>query len=429
MMKILESIRCGFRDLREQPVSSFLAICGMSFGIAVTMIILSVSKCAGEVAKMYVSAHGGGNYLSVSVDYTDGRISPDQPAVPAEMYYAFANEKHTHVYGIDYHSKAELSVNCRGDFKSEHFSLIGCAPAAEHLDRLTILCGRFLTNTDCDAEIPAIVLPQTLAVRLFGSPEAALTQTLEFYDKDGVLFSAAVTGVYQWIDAGDPEAVKNIYAPYTAVNKCWGLKPDGEIPEFRVAYQMGALNESSAMREVLEYFNPRLAQDHLGLHITAPDSIGEDMQKRIRALTAALLLIAGLTYFVSCMGMVNVLLVSVRRKTMEIGVRKAIGANNRLIRLQFFTESMLISTMGCVLGIGLGFFLQKLLLTNLPALLKSVMGAEYQYLIEHMQFSIVPSLAAVMFLIAVTLLCGWLSGMYPAEQAMKLSVADALRFE
>ena len=50
-------------------------------------------------------------------------------------------------------------------------------------------------------------------------------------------------------------------------------------------------------------------------------------------------------------------------------------------------------------------------------------------MILHTELSLTPSLIAVVFLIAVTLLCGWFSGLYPAEQAMRMTVADALRFE
>lgn len=429
MIRILESVRCGIRDLKEQPVSSLLAVCGMAFGIAVTLIILCVSKCAAQVITTYMTANGDGTYLSVSASYTDNRLSETPASVPAELFYDFANASHPHVYGIDYQSSSMPEVFCRGDLAQECFLLRGCAPAAEHIYRLTLVCGRFLTDADCKNTISAVVLPQPLAVRMFGSAQAALGETVSLYDADGILFPAAVAGVYKWISTGDPESIQTIYAPYSAVNTCWNLAEPLRLTEFRAAYQTGTLNEGSAMHELLQFFNPKLAQDHLCIHIYAPDPLGANMQKRIRALTAALLCVAGLTYFVSCMGMVNVLLVSVRRKTMEIGVRKALGADRRLIRLQFFTESMCISAAGCILGTVFGLLIQHILSGRLSALLTAVIGEEYEYMILHTEFSLTPSLTAVIFLIAVTLLCGWFSGLYPAEQAMHMTVADALRFE
>lgn len=429
MIRELESVRCGFRDLQEQPVSSFLVICGMAFGIAVTLLILSISKCAEQVIIMYMTANGDGNYLSVNVTYTDDRISAEPPSIPAELYYAFADTDYQYLYGIDYQSGIQPEVYCVGDDAKELYALKGCAPAAAHLDRLTLVCGRFLTDADCKHEIMTVVLPQTLAVKMFGNEQDALGGDLHFYDANGILFPAVVSGVYKWIDTGEPDSVKTIYAPYSAVDTCWNVTQPERITGFHAAYQSGVLNESAATQEILSFFNPQLAQEHLQVRITAPEPLGEDMQKRIYALTAALLCVAGLTYFVSCMGMVNVLLVSVRRKTMEIGVRKAIGADSRLIRLQFFTESMCIRSVGCVLGVGFGMLIQHILAGKLPALLTEIMGEEYQYLIMHTEFSLTPSLFAILFFIVVTLLCGWFSGLHPAEQAMHMTVADALRFE
>jgi len=128
-----------------------------------------------------------------------------------------------------------------------------------------------------------------------------------------------------------------------------------------------------------------------------------------RTLTALLAAIAGVSLLVGGIGIMNIMLVSVTERTREIGIRMAVGGRKRDILLQFLTESVILSLMGGIIGIGLAYFACQLLtMAGLPT-------------------SINPLIVTVSALFAA--LVGVIFGYYPALKAARLYPIDALRYE
>jgi len=120
--------------------------------------------------------------------------------------------------------------------------------------------------------------------------------------------------------------------------------------------------------------------------------------------------VAAISLVVGGIGIMNIMLVSVTERTREIGIRKAIGAKSRDILFQFLVESLLVSFVGGVLGMLLGFFIGLLIrsVSPLPATI---------------------SLWAVFLGVGFTSTVGIFFGIYPAYKAAKLSPIEALRYE
>ena len=132
-------------------------------------------------------------------------------------------------------------------------------------------------------------------------------------------------------------------------------------------------------------------------------------------MTLLVLLIAGISLVVGGVGIMNIMYLSVIERTREIGLRKAVGASNGIIRTQFLIEAILITVMGGIIGVLLGAVIVTIL-----GFVSALMGYNFQMSI---------SLDSVLAGIGSALVFGVLFGLYPARKASLLSPVDALRFE
>jgi putative ABC transport system permease protein len=144
--------------------------------------------------------------------------------------------------------------------------------------------------------------------------------------------------------------------------------------------------------------------------ISRSDNIAEQLLENLSFLNIVAGIIAFITLLGASIGLMNIMLVSVSERTREIGLRKALGANNKTIKNQFLVESVVITEMGGLVGIALGIALGNLvsIFTKGPF--------------------VVPWLWMVLALI-ISLAVGLLSGLYPAIKASKLDPIESLRFE
>ena len=177
---------------------------------------------------------------------------------------------------------------------------------------------------------------------------------------------------------------------------------------------MSAVSEESldpAEEVVTEMLMNRFDQDEDAFTVINQSTIMEAMESVNSILSLLLGGIAGISLLVGGIGIMNIMLVSVTERTREIGIRKDIGAGRGVIMLQFLIEALMISLMGCAIGILFSWITLQVI---------SVIGG------DSMTFSLSPGV--VWIAVAFSVIIGVVFGIYPANKGAKKKPIDALRY-
>ncbi|MGN0996788.1 MAG: ABC transporter permease, partial [Candidatus Ventricola sp.] len=164
-----------------------------------------------------------------------------------------------------------------------------------------------------------------------------------------------------------------------------------------------------AAQTVVESFLYKKYQNESSYSVMNQTQMLETANETASTLSLMLGGIAGISLLVGGIGIMNIMLVSVTERTREIGIRKAIGAKRGNILFQFLIESMVLSGMGGLLGLLLGY--------GLMHLLERFMG-----------MTLVPSLGVAQLAIGFSMAVGVVFGLYPANKASRLKPIDALHY-
>ncbi len=280
-------------------------------------------------------------------------------------------------------------------------TIVGCLPEYQSISNLEMLTGDFITQDDQDNKSKVAVVGSKLAKTLFGSSYAAYGSDMTIEGKSytvvGVL--AEMGTVSSGISPDD-----SIYLPYSTANKY--VLGSSATPTI-TAIASDVKQVSTAMDNIQAV----LTENYPSGKFTLTDAGSEMEAATTSANTLSMLLIAVaiIVFIVGGIGIMNVLFVSVKERTQEIGILKALGCSKREILLEFLAEANLIGTFGGIVGVAAGFAL-------VPAVRLTGMTVE-------------PLAIGGVLALIFAVVTGTVFGFYPAYKAAQLTPIEALSQE
>jgi putative ABC transport system permease protein len=390
-------------SFRASKARFLLTMLGMVIGSASIILVVTVGMTGRDYAIATISSLGPNK---IEMQYTGGSIiGPDNTSTPDYMTWEDMMAVVNTIPGITAYSPM-LEVHSQvsiGGGVTKDAMLLGVSPQYKEVRGLVVLAGRFLDDEDAAGHAKVVVLNKPLAIELFGTVQSAIGQNISI---KGLPLS--VIGVFQ--ESIDTYGISEIsdetmLIPYEVARYFTGTDSVKEI-FFKMA--TSGMVETSAV-QITDLIKKRHRPNSV-YHAETLTGVIDDAKKISTILTWVLVLAAAITLIVAGVGIMNSMLANVQARIREIGIRKALGATRREIRLQFLTEAVFMSLAGGVVGtiLGLGVPLSVRLLTPYPLP--------------------VPWQAAVIAL-ATSVIVGVIFGTVPANRAARLDPVETLKYE
>jgi len=399
-----ETLRLAYDSFCASKARFLLTMLGMVIGSASIVLVVTV----GLTGKQYaIDAISGLGPNKVEMQYSGGIVmGPNNVSAPDYMTIEDMQTVDEQVPGI-VHSSPMLefhdSISVGGGV-SKDAMLLGVSPEYKEVRNLKVKAGRFFDDQDAATHAHVAVLVGPMATELYGSYQAAVGQTITIH---GIPFTVIGVFLESMNTYGNSEISEHtLLVPYEVARYFTGTD---ELKEIFFSMENSQEVEPGA-RRITEIIAGRHRATSVYKAQTLTDILGT-MRKIADMLTIVLLLASTITLIVSGVGIMNSMIANVQSRIKEIGIRKAMGATSREIRLQFLTEAVLLSLsgglIGTILGLGIPFSVRIFTDFQIP------MGLPWSALIA----------------LGTSMLVGIIFGTLPANRAAKLDPVSTLKYE
>jgi putative ABC transport system permease protein len=402
-MLMSEILKLAVDSFRASKTRFMLTALGMVIGTASVILVVTIGMTGKnyilglleKIGTNYVELEyaGGGATAAERARYTDYLTREDEKAVdrqvPGVMYSSPVLEMHN-----------RLSFG--GGIQRDTI-VLGVSPAYQQIRNLIVDDGRFIDDTDDATDAHCADVTEMFAKDRYGSIDAAVGQTFEIL---GIPFTIIGVVRESMDDYGQSElAEESVIVPYSVARYFSGTERVNDI-----YFSMQSMNEvPDAEQEIKRVVSSRHRANSIYKTQTLKDLLTTAAEVA-DALTAVLVLVAAVTLAVGGVGIMNIMLANVRSRIREIGIRKALGATYREIKLQFLTEAVLISLSGGLVGSTVGLLL--------PLSIRFFTGYDFPI-----------SLTSVFIALFAATLVGVVFGTVPATRAAQMNPVEALKYE
>ena len=407
-MSLWRTFKVAWEGLTLNKARSFLTTLGVIIGVAAVIIMLAVSAGAEAEIADQINALGP-NLIMVMPSFSRRGFGPGAEPPPSLTYddIPVIAENMTGISGVSAEQNTNQNVKA-GTVTLEDISIIGTTAGFTAVRDYQVAEGRFVTGEDNDRANKVVVLGYDIAQELFGD-QNPIGQSVKI---GSVKFT--VVGVMEEKGmVGNTDYDSQVYIPITVVFKKFSRMRFGgdRVGMIHVSAESKECM-SSVMSQLTALLIKLLDTDPMspGFSLMTQDSIIDTAASTTEAFRDLLAWVAGVSLVVGGIGIMNIMLVSVTERTREIGLRQALGARPRDVRLQFLLEAVVLSLVGGLVGVLAG------------------VGGSYLFgSLGTMRTELVPISIPLAF--AAAAVVGIFFGYYPANKAAQLDPIEALRHE
>lgn len=428
MILVYENIRLALFSLKANKMRALLTMLGIIIGIASVIAIMTVGNSLTASVTDTMSSMGATNITvglqrksleegteeGIRFGQSTSRVSAaSEDYFTKEMLEAFCDTYSDEVMAISV-SESLGSGQIQDGGKYANISAVGVSLGYFLANDTTMLEGRIFSDREFDENGRVAMISDYAVNNMFGGDsQKAVGSTIQVSLGDKV-YDFVVVGVYEYTAsafgfsyASTKDTTTNLYLPLRTVQE---LNHSEGYPQFTVitASDVDADDFSGIVEQYFSayyrnnrYFRPSAY---------SMSSIVDSMSSMLSTITTAIAVIAGIALLVGGIGVMNIMLVSITERTREIGTRKALGAPNGSIRLQFIVEAIVLCMVGGIIGISLGI--------ALGVGMSNLLGAPAS-----------PSVSSIILSLTFSMAIGVFFGYYPANKAAKMDPIEALRYE
>jgi putative ABC transport system permease protein len=407
---ISSSFKMAMLELWKNKLRTFLSLFGITIGIFCIIGVLATVNSLEQNIKNEVSSLGSNTIYIDKWEYTAGgndypwwkyvnRPSPKYEEIK-QIKDRTASAKYV-AFNISAIDNAEYKGNLLSNVK-----LYGISEDFNQIQPLETRYGRYLSESEFDRGNNVVVIGNEIAEKFFGSPELAVDKTIAIRGKKVLIIGVIKKQGKQMI--GGWEFDQSVLIPYkfarTMMNE---LKADplilvqGQDDLTSKALKDDLIGSMRAIRKL----SPTKEDD---FSLNDINDLTESISTAFVSLNIGGWAIAALSLIVGMFGVANIMFVSVRERTSQIGLKKAIGAKRHIILTEFLLESAFLCIIGGLIGLSLVFLLTQILSGMLD-------------------FPVYISTKNMVLAIIICIIVGILAGFIPASQAARMDPVVAIR--
>ena len=398
---IYETFREAVQNIWSNKFRTFLTMLGIIIGVTAVIVIVGLGNgMTQSIASSFADL--GTNIISVQVMGYGSR------SVEVEDVYSLVDAHPDLFEAVSPTASINGTVKV-GATSYSNTSVKGVSESYLGMSGYTVRVGRGINYVDLTDNKKICVVGDYISRVAYGGNAVGQTIKIgsEKYTIVGVL-EAKMT------DTSDQEGSSDdiVLLPYTTALR---VSMTGTASSYAVT--VTSEDNISEAKTVLENGLQELLNSDEGYMVTSMSEMLDMMTSMVNMVVTILTAIAAISLLVGGIGIMNIMLVSVTERTREIGIRKALGAKERVILGLFVTEAATTSALGGVLGIGLGYLLSALANRILPLVMSD------------MEMTVSPSLGSVAVAFGISVGIGVLFGYLPAKRAARLNPIEALRYD
>lgn len=433
-MTFMENLRLAWSCVRSNKMRSMLTMLGIIIGISAVITISTLGSSlrqtiSGTYSDMMSTSQMAMMWLNQGDDYSAKEPFEFSLENVMEFKEAFTGQ----IDSVMLSAGVGDAVYSYGK-EEKTVSILGELEGYCDTNKYEMIYGRDVTYQDSAEHRKVCVVSDNFVKYALDDMDNPIGQRLELQLDDDTIVSVYIIGVYKLSDkmssisgqskVSDKDKVTEAIIPITYA---WDIM---DVPEEDRKNDLLYINaspgvDSTTLKENITTYmeSKKETGSEYFLYIESLEEQLGTISKVLDVITVIISIIAAISLIVGGIGVMNIMLVSVVERTKEIGIRKALGAKNKVIESQFLVESVLICAIGGVLGILLGLLNGGMI----AVVVKVIVSRSEDF--GFLSVNVSPPVMMIVISFLFSTLVGVVFGLYPARRAARLSPIDALRYE